>query len=108
MQQIAIMYAAYALLLLVGGVIGFSKAKSQASLISGIVTGVVYLLLGLLSTHIQYQGAALTVGAMLAIGLSVFFVMRYTKTRKPMPAMPMSILSALVGIGSIVLYILKR
>lgn len=107
-QEIAVMYAAYALLLIVGGAAGRVKAKSNASLISGGITGLIALVLAGISLNVAYQAGALICGAVLALGLGVFFIMRLLKTRKPMPAIPMAILSAAVGIASIIILNLRR
>ncbi|NJL88212.1 MAG: hypothetical protein HC886_23235 [Leptolyngbyaceae cyanobacterium SM1_1_3] len=78
---------AYGLLALVGGIIGYVQAKSQVSLISGLVSGLLLILGGVL----QLQGVPL--GWVLSLGVTglliVVFVGRYLKTRKPMPAILM-------------------
>ncbi|HEY9679408.1 MAG TPA: TMEM14 family protein [Drouetiella sp.] len=74
-----------AFMILGGGVMGFVKAKSKASLISGIVFGV------LLGTDFafglsQQVRASLTVAFILYLILDIVFVIRLVKTKKFMPA----------------------
>jgi len=91
----------YAILLVLGGVLGFAKAKSKPSLISGLVTGVISFLIGLFS--LKNMGAALTLGVLLGSGLGIFFSRRYAITQKPMPALFMAIMSFLVALGALVI-----
>jgi uncharacterized membrane protein (UPF0136 family) len=75
---------AYGILALVGGIVGYQKAKSKPSLISGLMSGGLLLIAGI----IQLQG--LPLGKLLAqiitLGLIIVFTIRLTKTRKFMPA----------------------
>jgi uncharacterized membrane protein (UPF0136 family) len=86
----------YALLVLVGGVIGFRKANSRASLIAGIGFAV---LLGVASSLVASGmlrvGAGL--GAFGAFALIGRFLPAFLKTKKLMPA------GAVVGLGAVVL-----
>jgi uncharacterized membrane protein (UPF0136 family) len=104
--EIAIMYVVYAILLIVGGLTGLKKAKSKVSMISGVSSGCIALLAALI-THWHVM-IALVIGFLLAASLAVVFYMRYAKTQKPMPAVPMLVFSALVGLGSLVFMILRR
>ena len=70
----------YIALLIVGGVMGFVKAKSQVSLISSLVFAVA---LGLFAAGVVSWRAGADV--LLAL-LLVVFVIRYAKTKKFMPA----------------------
>lgn len=70
----------YVVLLLVGGVLGFVKAKSRISLISSLVFGVLIAAAALGWFRTVYAGdILLTV-------LVVVFAQRFGKTRKFMPA----------------------
>lgn len=86
----------YALLVLVGGVIGFRKANSRASLIAGIGFAV---LLGVASSLVASGmlrvGAGL--GALAALALIGRFLPAFLKSKKLMPA------GAVVGLGALVL-----
>jgi uncharacterized membrane protein (UPF0136 family) len=75
---------AYGLLSMVGGIVGYTKAKSQASLISGLISGILLILGGILT----YQGMSwgLISAAIVTGVLIVVFASRLNKTRKFMPA----------------------
>ncbi|BDI29987.1 hypothetical protein CCAX7_20380 [Capsulimonas corticalis] len=94
------LYVIYGLILIGGGIMGYAKAKSQASLISGITTGALALAGAALygSRHDTVRLAE----AALAIIVAVLFIVRYTKTKKAMPAIPVIVLSAIVIAASFV------
>ena len=75
----------YAVLLVVGGVIGFKKAGSKPSLIAGSISGAVAAVSAILAamgnTHVGF-GLALA----LAVSMLAFFGKRFAKSRKFMPA----------------------
>jgi uncharacterized membrane protein (UPF0136 family) len=75
---------AYGLLSIVGGILGYTKAKSQASLISGLISGILLILGGILAY--QGMGWGLVLAAIVTGVLIVVFVLRLSKTRKFMPA----------------------
>jgi uncharacterized membrane protein (UPF0136 family) len=82
----------YIALLVVGGLIGFLKAGSKASIITSAIFGVLLALsaLGIFSSSV----------ALVLIGfLAVFFGMRFAKGKKFMPAGMMALLSFLALIA---------
>jgi len=81
----------YAVLVIAGGILGYVKAKSKPSLISGVVSGIA-LLVAWFMTWQRYE-AGLALATCLAVALVVVFGMRFRKTSKFMPAGLMSILS---------------
>ncbi|KAF4693316.1 hypothetical protein FOZ60_011296 [Perkinsus olseni] len=84
----------YALLLIVGGAIGFVQAKSKPSLIAGTISGVlVFAAAEVGSSYDNLTG--LFCLAAIALILTVFFYSRYVKTRKFMPGGLMCVISAL-------------
>ncbi|KAF4736873.1 hypothetical protein FOZ63_027418, partial [Perkinsus olseni] len=84
----------YALLLIVGGAIGFVQAKSKPSLIAGPISGVlVFAAAEVGSSYDNLTG--LFCLAAIALILTVFFYSRYVKTRKFMPGGLMCVISAL-------------
>ena len=90
----------YAVLLAVGGIIGFTKAGSKPSLIAGLASSVGALLALVLSLQNRTLGMGLA--CLLAILLFVFFGYRYAaKTRKFMPAGLLSVVSLVVLVISI-------
>ena len=84
----------YGILLIVGGAMGYIKAKSVPSLVAGVVCGVIAILLGLDYTWHWAPIAAL----ILAIVLIVIMGRRYLNTRKAMPALLIVVLSVIVAI----------
>ncbi len=84
-QLIAIIL--YGLLSLGGGIIGYLKSQSKVSLISGGVSGLLLLILaGMLNSGISW---ATPVAAVIISLLVVVFIVRWLKTKKLIPAMPM-------------------
>ena len=81
----------YALLVGVGGILGYAKARSQPSLISGLVSGAALAIAWIISLQNPTNGFALA--TFLALGLLIVFAIRFRKTRKFMPAGLMAILS---------------
>ena len=86
----------YAVLLAVGGVMGFVKARSRPSLVSGLACALMTLAC-LFLLGIQFRlGAGL--GAVLAALLLGFFGSRFARSRKVMPAGLMSLVSAVAAL----------
>jgi uncharacterized membrane protein (UPF0136 family) len=75
---------AYGLLALIGGIMGYVKVKSQTSLVSGMISGVLLILAAIASGGGQVWGTVLA--ATITAALIVVFVIRFLKTRKFMPA----------------------
>ncbi len=87
----------YGILLIVGGAMGYVKAKSVPSLVAGLVCGFIALLLGYRYT---WHFAPLSA---LILSLVLIFIMgrRYLNTRKAMPALLIVVLSLVVAIVQI-------
>lgn len=83
----------YGILVLIGGIFGYLKAKSKVSLLSGGISG----LLIMVAAYLQLQGQiwGLNLAALIIGILVVFFAFRLVKTRKFMPAGLMIILGVL-------------
>jgi uncharacterized membrane protein (UPF0136 family) len=75
---------AYGILAIVGGIIGYVQAKSKASLISGIISGLLLVTAGVM--QLQGQDLGLILAIMVTIALIIVFAIRLAKTRKFMPA----------------------
>lgn len=74
----------YGLLVLVGGVMGYFKAKSKMSLLSGVGSGI-----GLLAAWYlcrQNPALGLAIATLIALLLFIVFVIRLFRTRSFMPA----------------------
>ena len=98
--EIAVWYLLiYGIFVAIGGVMGYLKAKSKVSLISGLVSSVVLLAAWYLTkTNLQL---GLGMGLAAAVLLCAVFAKRSFETRKFMPAGMMLLLSlgALVTCG---------
>ena len=93
MNLASLMTALFGLFTLVGGIIGYVKAKSKASVIAGSLSA----LLLFYSAHGIYEGmrAAYLMSLIVAAVLGVRFLKSWFKTRRVMPDLIMVILSSL-------------
>ena len=83
---------AYGLFSLIGGVIGYVKAKSKASLIAGSISAII--LLGCAYGFTQGVRAAYWISLAVAVLLGVRFFKKWLVTRRIMPELLMTIFSA--------------
>lgn len=81
-----------------GGVIGFVRAKSTASLIAGGISGAL-LVFAAYAIPVLGPRTGLLLGLVVSLALAARFGMAFRKTRKVMPAA----LIAALGIGGVVL-----
>jgi uncharacterized membrane protein (UPF0136 family) len=91
----------YGALLILGGLMGYVKAKSVPSLVAGVVCGVIALLLGYYYPWRFAPEAAL----LLALLLIVIMGRRYLRTKKLMPAGLVVILSLVVAVWQVVVLV---
>ena len=85
----------YAVLLGAGGLVGYLKAGSRASLIAGSISAVVAL--AALWLSMSYKNWGIALGLILSISLFILFGYRYAvKTRKFMPSGLLAIASLIV------------
>lgn len=85
----------YAVLLIVGGVIGFVKGRSRPSLIAGVASGLIAILAAVISATSNEDGG-FSLALALAVVLFVFFGYRASITRKFMPGGLLAIASVVV------------
>lgn len=88
---VALLYL-YGLILILGGAMGYVKAKSVPSLVAGTVCGLIALLLAYSYTWYFAPYVALLL-SLLLIGM---MGRRYLRTRQAMPALLIVVLSAIV------------
>lgn len=81
----------YAVVVLLGGVMGYVKAKSQVSLFSGVGSGIALLVAWFICRQIPLVGLGLA--TFLGLVLFIVFVIRFLKTRAFMPAGLMTLFS---------------
>ena len=87
----------YALLVTIGGIIGYVKAKSNQSLISGLGSGVALAIAWYIS--LQNPAIGLALATVIALALLVVFALRFRKTGKFMPGGLLAVLSLVASIG---------
>ncbi|WP_165219959.1 TMEM14 family protein [Aquisphaera insulae] len=92
---IQIVLGIYAVLLAVGGVMGYVKAGSKPSLIAGLASAALTALGVALSFASPVLGLGL--GLFVAVALVYVFGRRFMQTRKVMPAGMLAIVSSLVA-----------
>ena len=100
-----IYFIVFGLLTIVGGVIGYVKAGSTASIIAGSIAGILLLIAALLLPGNLALGLALA--AVISIALAGRFIPAFIKTGHLMPAGLMSVLSVIGVIMAIVAWIKK-
>ncbi len=101
LQIFEVVLGVYALLLAVGGVIGYTKAGSRPSLIAGLLSAFAAFVALLITPSNPRFGLA--AAALVALVLAGFFGYRFVaKTRKFMPAGLLAVLSVLVLVFALV------
>lgn len=81
----------YGLAVLLGGVMGYVKAKSQVSLLMGIGSGIGLIVAWFVCSQSPWVGLGLA--TVLGVVLCIVFIMRFLKTRAFMPSGLMMVLS---------------
>ena len=100
-----IYFIIFGLLTILGGVIGYVKAGSTASIIAGSISGILLLIAALLLPGNLMLGLALA--AVISIALAGRFIPAFIKTGHLMPAGLMSVLSVIGIIMAIVAWMKK-
>lgn len=100
-----IYFVVFGLLTIVGGVMGYAKAGSMASIIAGSICGILLLVAAYLLPGQLAMGLALA--AIVSIALAGRFVPAFIKTGHLMPAGLMSVLSVIGIIMAIVAWMKK-
>ena len=100
MELSVIITGLYGLISLVGGVVGYAKAKSAASLIAGSVSGIVLLACAYGLMHGSH--AATIISAVTAIALGGRFLGVWIRKRRVMPDLIM-VFGALIVLASLFL-----
>ena len=81
----------YGVLVVLGGIIGYAKAKSVASITMGSISGILLLVCGVLKMRGMALGTYLALAISILLGFLFFF--RFKGTRKFIPAGLMVVLS---------------
>ncbi len=90
-----IVLGVYAVLLIVGGVMGYLKARSKASLIAGLVSGLIAIVAMVIAATSNEDGGY-AIALTLAIAMFIFFGPRAMTSRKFMPMGMMAVASVIV------------
>ena len=98
-------YFMFGLLSIAGGVMGYVKAQSTASLVAGGISGLLLIGAGVLIATKTQPG--LILGLLVSLALAGRFVPAYLSKQVFMPAGLMAILSV-VGIILTIVYLIKR
>lgn len=90
----------FGVLTIAGGIVGYVKAGSTASIIAGSISGLFLIGAGFLLP--EHRAAGLIIAALVSLLLAARFAPKFFNTGKMMPAGLMAILSALGLIAAIV------
>ena len=93
------------LLTIAGGIIGYVKAGSTASIIAGGITGVLLIVAAFLLP--EHRVAGLATALIISVLLAGQFVPKFFRTGRIMPAGMMSVLSVIGIVAAIVVWVRK-
>ena len=105
MEATKIYCIVFGILTIAGGIVGYVKAGSVASIIAGSITGVLLLVGAFLLPEHRAVGLATTFS--ISLLLAAQFIPKFLRTGRVMPAGMMSILSV-IGIIAAILAWLKK
>ena len=105
MEGAKIYFIVFGLLTIAGGVVGYVKAGSVASIIAGGITGVLLLVAAFLLP--EHRVAGLATAVIVSLLLAAQFVPKFLRTGRVMPAGVMSVLSVIGIITAIVVWVRK-
>ena len=105
MEAAKIYFIIFGLLTIAGGIVGYVKAGSMASIIAGTITGVLLLVAAFLLP--EHRVAGLATALVVSFLLAAQFVPKFLRTGKVMPAGLMSVLSVIGIIAAIVAWLRK-
>src|SRR5438477_8366242 len=105
MEAAKIYFVIFGILTVVGGVVGYIKADSVASIIAGSITGVLLLVAAFLLP--EHRAIGLATALIVSLLLAAQFVPKFLKTGRMMPAGLMSVLAVIGIIAAIVVWVKK-
>ena len=105
MEAARIYFIVFGALTIVGGIVGYLKAGSVASIIAGSIAGVLLLVAAFLLP--EHRTIGLATALIVSLLLAAQFVPKFLRTGRAMPAGMMSILSAIGIIAVIVAWVKK-
>ena len=105
MEAAKIYFILFGVLTIAGGVVGYVKAGSMASIIAGSITGVLLLVAGFVLP--EHRAIGLATALIISLLLAAQFVPKFIRTGRVMPAGTMSILSVIGVVMAIVAWVKK-
>jgi uncharacterized membrane protein (UPF0136 family) len=105
MEGAKIYFIVFGVLTVAGGVVGYVKAGSVASIIAGSITGVLLLVAAFLLP--EHRAIGLATAFIISLLLAAQFAPKFIRTGRAMPAGMMSILSVIGIIAAIVAWVKK-
>jgi uncharacterized membrane protein (UPF0136 family) len=105
MEAAKIYFIVFGLLTIVGGIIGYVKAGSVASIIAGAITGVLLLVAAFVLP--DHRVAGLATAFIVSLLLAAQFVPKFLRTGRVMPSGLMSVLSIIGIIAAILVWVRK-
>jgi uncharacterized membrane protein (UPF0136 family) len=105
MEAAKIYFIVFGALTIIGGIVGYIKAGSVASIIAGSITGVLLLVAAFLLP--EHRTIGLATALIVSLLLAAQFVPKFLRTGRVMPAGMMSVLSVIGIIAAIVAWVKK-
>ena len=105
MEAAKIYFIIFGLLTIVGGIIGYAKAGSVASIVAGGIAGILLLVAAFLLP--EHRVAGLATALVISFVLAAQFLPKFFRTGRVMPAGMMSVLSVIGIIAAIVAWVRK-
>ena len=105
MDATRLYFLIFGALTIIGGIVGYAKAQSVASIVAGTITGVLLLVAGWVLP--EHRAAGLITALIVSLVLAAQFVPKLVRTGKVMPAGVMSILSVIGLIVALVAWFKK-
>jgi uncharacterized membrane protein (UPF0136 family) len=105
MEVAKIYLIVFGVLTIAGGILGYVKAGSVASIIAGSIAGVLLLVAAFLLP--EHRTIGLATALIISVLLAAQFIPKFLRTGRVMPAGMMSILSA-IGIVAVIVAWVKK
>ena len=105
MEAAKIYFIVFGALTIIGGIVGYIKAGSVASIIAGSITGVLLLVAALLLP--EHRTIGLATALIVSLLLAAQFVPKFLRSGRVMPAGMMAILAVIGIIAAIVVWVKK-
>jgi len=105
MEAAKIYFIVFGVLTIAGGIVGYVKAGSAASIIAGSITGILLLVGAFLLP--EHRAIGLATVLIISLLLAAQFAPKFIRTGRVMPAGMMAILSVIGLIAAIVVWVKK-